>query len=139
MDHFTDYETVFRNFSVPVSCCNTTNPLANECPDIVRNSQQMINQTGLIYPEVNACMQCAVHVVTNSVTIGLCVSFGVILQRHVHFYCCSHYYYCKSAGIYCLIITHCITFDIYLSSQLAAVLMVWCWCSIVFIKMLKNN
>ena len=55
MDHFTDYETVFRNFSVPVSCCNTSNPLANECPDIVRNSQQMINQTGLIYPEVNAC------------------------------------------------------------------------------------
>ena len=55
VDHFTDYETVFSNFSVPVSCCNTTNPLASECPDIVRNSQQMINQTGLIYSEVSAC------------------------------------------------------------------------------------
>ena len=55
MDHFTDYETVFSNFSVPVSCCNTTNPLASECPDIVRNSQQMINKTGLIYSEVSAC------------------------------------------------------------------------------------
>ena len=54
VDHFTDYETVFRNFSVPVSCCNTTNTLASECPDIVRNSQQMINQTGLIYSEVSA-------------------------------------------------------------------------------------
>ena len=28
---------ILNNFSVPVSCCNTTNPLANEttCPDIV--------------------------------------------------------------------------------------------------------
>ena len=85
------------------------------------------------------CLQCAVHLVTNSVTIGLWVSFGVILQQHVHCYCCSHYYYCKSAGIYCLIITHCLTFDIYLSSQLAAVLMVWWWCSIACCKMWKHD
>ena len=52
--HFTDYETVFTNFSVPVSCCNTTNPLASQCPDIVRNTDQMINQTGLIYSKVSA-------------------------------------------------------------------------------------
>ena len=28
---------LFNNFSVPVSCCNTTSPLANEttCPEIV--------------------------------------------------------------------------------------------------------
>ena len=54
VSNFTDYKLVFSNFSVPVSCCNTTNPLASECPDIVRNSQQMINQTGLIYSEVSA-------------------------------------------------------------------------------------
>ena len=60
VDHFTDYETVFSNFSVPVSCCNTTNPLASECPDIVRNSQRMINQTGLIYSEVSACCSVAI-------------------------------------------------------------------------------
>ena len=49
---FTDYENMFNNLSVPVSCCNTTNPLANEttCPEIVSNAQQA-NQTGLIYSE----------------------------------------------------------------------------------------
>ena len=49
---FTDYEDIFNNLSVPVSCCNTTNPLANEttCPEIVSNAQQA-NQTGLIYSE----------------------------------------------------------------------------------------
>ena len=35
VSNFTDYETVFNNFSVPVSCCNTSSPLASECPDIV--------------------------------------------------------------------------------------------------------
>ena len=53
VDRFTDYETVFNNFSVPVSCCNTTNPLASECPDIVQSTQQIINQTGLLYSEVS--------------------------------------------------------------------------------------
>ena len=50
---FTDYEDIFNNFSVPVSCCNTTNPLANEttCPKIVTDAQQA-NQTGLVYSEV---------------------------------------------------------------------------------------
>ena len=52
VDHFTDYETVFSNFSVPVSCCHA---LASECPDIVRNSQQMIDLTDLLYSEVSAC------------------------------------------------------------------------------------
>ena len=49
---FTDYESIFNNLSVPVSCCNTTNPLANEttCPKIVSNAQQA-SQTGLIYSE----------------------------------------------------------------------------------------
>ena len=49
---FTDYESIFNNLSVPVSCCNTTNPLANEttCPKIVSNAQQA-NETGLIYSE----------------------------------------------------------------------------------------
>ena len=50
---FTDYEDIFNNFSVPVSCCNTTNPLANEttCLFIVRNAVQA-NQTGLVYSKV---------------------------------------------------------------------------------------
>ena len=49
---FTDYESIFNNLSVPVSCCNTTNPLVNEttCPQIVSNAQQS-NQTGFIYSE----------------------------------------------------------------------------------------
>ena len=49
---FTDYESIFDNVSVPVSCCNTTNPLANEtmCLQIVSNAQQA-NQAGLIYSE----------------------------------------------------------------------------------------
>ena len=48
----TDYESIFNNLSVPVSCCNTTNPLANEttCSEIVSNAQQA-NQIGLIYSE----------------------------------------------------------------------------------------
>ena len=43
--NFTDYEQVFNNFSVPVSCCNTTNPLANEttCPDIVMDTSTTTN------------------------------------------------------------------------------------------------
>ena len=50
---FSDYEQVFDNFSVPVSCCNTTNPLTNEstCPDIVMDTNKD-NITHLIYTEV---------------------------------------------------------------------------------------
>ena len=50
---FTDYEDIFNNFSIPVSCCNTTNPLANKttCSFIVRNAVQA-NQTGLVYSKV---------------------------------------------------------------------------------------
>ena len=45
----TDYETVFNNLSVPVSCCN---PQANKCPET--GFQQTINQTDLIlYSEVS--------------------------------------------------------------------------------------
>ena len=49
---FTDYESIFNNLSVPVSCCNTTNRLANEttCPAIVSNAQHA-NQTALIYSQ----------------------------------------------------------------------------------------
>ena len=56
VDHFTDFEAVFNNFSVPASCCNTTSPLASECPDIVKNSQHIINQTGLIYSKVSCSL-----------------------------------------------------------------------------------
>ena len=51
--NFSDYENIFNNFSVPVSCCNTTNPLANEttCPDIVMDITNVT--TELIYTEVH--------------------------------------------------------------------------------------
>ena len=50
---FTDYESIFNNLSVPVSCCNTTDPLANEttCREIVVSDAQQADQTGLIYSE----------------------------------------------------------------------------------------
>ena len=78
VSNFTDYQLVFSNLSVPVSCCNTTNPLASECRDIVRNSQQMINQTGLIYSEVSTDIAdmhvCVLIIFCNT---GMCFSFGV--------------------------------------------------------------
>ena len=84
---FTDYETVFNNFSVPVSCCNTSSPLASECPDIVRNSQLMINQTGLIYSDVSRHVSCLpTACVLISFIIGLCIPFGVILQQYFQCY-----------------------------------------------------
>ena len=75
---FTDYESIFNNLSVPVSCCNTTNPLANEttCPQIVSNAQQS-NQTGLIYsegcvPQLQSMLQYIVSVVAVvSIMIGM--------------------------------------------------------------------
>lgn len=53
VSQFTDYQTVFSNFFMPVSCCNTTSPLTNEttCLQIVEDGL-MANQTGLIYFEV---------------------------------------------------------------------------------------
>ena len=75
---FTDYESIFNNLSVPVSCCNTTNPLANEttCPEIVSNAQQA-NQTGLIYfercvPQLQTVLQYILSIVAGvSITIGV--------------------------------------------------------------------
>ena len=51
--NFTDYELVFNNMSVPLSCCNFTNPLVNmtTCPEIISNAAPA-NQSGLIYAEV---------------------------------------------------------------------------------------
>ena len=74
---FTDYESIFNNLSVPVSCCNTTNPLANEttCPQIVSNAQQS-NQTGLIYsegcvPQLQSVLQYILSVVAAWVSIAI--------------------------------------------------------------------
>ena len=52
--NFTDYERLFNNLSVPLSCCNFTNPLVNmtTCPEIVSNAA-LANQSGLIYAEVS--------------------------------------------------------------------------------------
>ena len=80
---FTDYESIFNNLSVPVSCCNTTNPLANEttCPQIVSNAQQA-NQTGLIYsegciPQLQSVLQYILSVVAwVSITIGVLQILG---------------------------------------------------------------
>ena len=78
VEAFTDYESIFNNLSVPVSCCNTTNPLANEttCPKIVSNAQQA-NQTGLIYfegcvPQLQTVLQYILSIVAGvSITTGV--------------------------------------------------------------------
>ena len=53
---FTDYQRIFNNLSVPLSCCNTSNPAAvmmnTTCPDIVRNGLTG-NSSGLIYTNVS--------------------------------------------------------------------------------------
>ena len=80
---FTDYESIFNNLSVPVSCCNTTNPLANEttCPQIVSNAQQA-NETGLIYsegcvPQLHSVLEYILSVVAGvSITIGVLQILG---------------------------------------------------------------
>ena len=80
---FTDYESIFNNLSVPVSCCNTTNPLANEttCPQIVSNAQQA-NQTGLIYsegcvPQLQSVLQYILIVFAGvSITVGVLQILG---------------------------------------------------------------
>ena len=84
---FTDYESIFNNLSVPVSCCNTTNPLANEttCPQIVSNAQQS-NQTGLIYsegcvPQLQSVLQYILSVVAGvSITIGVLQILGISIM-----------------------------------------------------------
>ena len=83
VEAFTDYESIFNNLSVPVSCCNTTNPLANEttCPEIVSNAQQA-NQTGLIYsegcvPQLQSVLQYILSVVAGvSFTVGVLQILG---------------------------------------------------------------
>ena len=86
--NFTDYEIISLYHAV--SCCNTSSPLASECPDIMRNSQQMIDQTGLIYSDVSGHVSCLpTACVLNSFLysiLGLCVPFGVILQQYVQCY-----------------------------------------------------
>ena len=53
LDSFTDYENLFDNLSVPLSCCNITHPLVNQsaCPEIVTNAT-LANLTSQIYTEV---------------------------------------------------------------------------------------
>ena len=85
--NFSDYEQVFNNFSVPVSCCNTTNPLANEttCPDIVMDTNVT---TELIYTEV--LHHCSVLYNSNiilSYTTGLCTPVSVLLSLYSQCYC----------------------------------------------------
>ena len=50
---YMDYQEIFNNFSVPVSCCNTTSPLANEttCPEIVLDVNDFENEIA-IFSEV---------------------------------------------------------------------------------------
>ena len=53
VDGYMDYQEIFNNFSVPVSCCNTTSPLANEttCPEIVSDVNDFENDVA-IFSEV---------------------------------------------------------------------------------------
>ena len=53
LNSFTDYENLFNNLSVPVSCCNTTHPLVNQstCPEIVTNAT-LAHQISQIYTDV---------------------------------------------------------------------------------------
>ena len=57
---FTDYESIFNNLSVPVSCCNTTNPLANKttCLEIVSNALQPNRINLLLRVVFPSCSQC---------------------------------------------------------------------------------
>ena len=76
---FTDYESIFNDLSVPVSCCNTSNPLANEttCPEIVSDAQQA-NQTSLIYSEGCVPQLQSVLQYILSVVAGVSITFGVL-------------------------------------------------------------
>ena len=128
VSNFTDYETVFNNFSVPVSCCNTSSPLASECPDIVRNSQHMINQTGLIYSDVSRHASCLP-------TACILISFCLLLQgcvSHLESFFNNIFSVIASvsnsiAGLQVCFVKCLIIITSVMSSQLAAVL-IWLWC-----------
>ena len=95
---FTDYENIFNNLSVPVSCCNTTNPLANEttCPEIVSNAQQA-NQTGLIYSE--GCVPQLQSVLKN-IRVATTVSAMIgVLQLFISFMFLSFFCACTDHNI----------------------------------------
>ena len=97
--NFSDYENIFNNFSVPVSCCNTTNPLANEttCPDIVMDITNVT--TELIYTEVHHC--CSVIIISTSssyLTAGLCSSVTVLLSLYSQCCCWSWYHYSSNTN-----------------------------------------
>ena len=57
-----DYQEIFNNFSVPVSCCNTTSPLANNkttCPEIVMDVNNFENDVAIfseVYVVYNICV-----------------------------------------------------------------------------------
>ena len=55
---YMDYQEIFNNFSVPVSCCNTTSPLANEtiCPEIMDVNDFEIDD--VIFSEVYVVYLC---------------------------------------------------------------------------------
>ena len=95
---FTDYESIFNNLSVPVSCCNTTNPLANEttCPEIVSNAQQA-DQTGLIYSEGCVPQLQSVLQYILSVVAGVSFTVGVlqILGNSMSWCLCFNYAACQ--------------------------------------------
>ena len=92
VEAFTDYKSIFNNLSVPVSCCNTTNPLANKttCPEFVSNAQQ-VNKTGLIYsegcvPQLQSVLQYILSVVAGaSITIGVLQFLGNAMSWCLYF------------------------------------------------------
>ena len=101
--NFVDYEQVFNNLSVPVSCCNTTNPLANEttCPDIVMDTN-VTNITDLIYTVVHNSVNLFC---TSSYFTGLCSSVSVVLSLHFQC-CCWSCYHCRSNTGICILHFH---------------------------------
>ena len=86
--NFSDYEQVFNNFSVPVSCCDTTNPLFNEttCPDIVMDTNVT---TELIYTEV--VHHCSVN--DNNIHLLLSYCRAVFLMQVVSYFHYIHSVY----------------------------------------------
>ena len=101
--NFVDYEQVFNNLSVPVSCCNTANPLANEttCPDIVMDTN-VTNITDLIYTVVHNSVNLFC---TSSYFTGLCSSVSVVLSLHFQC-CCWSCYHCRSNTGICILHFH---------------------------------
>ena len=101
--NYTDYRAIFSNFSVPVSCCNSTHPLASNCSEIVVNTQQTINQTNLIYSKVSLFLPTMLSLYIlwprSALVIGLCVSLGVFLHEYFQNYCWCQYHHWESTGI----------------------------------------